>query len=131
MCYQIELLSNYVSEVQHIIIFFPLVPSLESSLPYWSTELIPQFLDLSQAVGFLGRVISSSPGLYLNTGQHKHRKTRTHIKHPCPGRNSNPQSRPPSDRCLSMPQTYYNNVAITCLTKSLTEVRKIAGKIFD
>jgi hypothetical protein len=30
--------------------------------------------------------------------------TRTHIKHPCPGRNLNPQSRPPSDRRLSMPQ---------------------------
>jgi Na+-transporting methylmalonyl-CoA/oxaloacetate decarboxylase gamma subunit len=26
-----------------------------------------------QAVGFLGRVISSSQGLYLNTGHHKHR----------------------------------------------------------
>jgi hypothetical protein len=59
----------------------------------------------SQAVGLLGRVISSSQGLYLNTGQHKHRKTRTHIKHPCPGRDSNPQSRPPSDRRLFMPQT--------------------------
>jgi hypothetical protein len=27
----------------------------------------------SQTVGLLGRVISSSQGLYLNTGQHKHR----------------------------------------------------------
>jgi hypothetical protein len=27
-----------------------------------------------QTVGLLGRVISSSQGLYLNTGQHKHRK---------------------------------------------------------
>jgi hypothetical protein len=33
----------------------------------------------SQPVGLLGRVISSSQGLYLNTGQHKHRtNTYTH-----------------------------------------------------
>jgi hypothetical protein len=87
------------------VIFFPLASLLGSSLTYWSAGLITQFLDLSQAVGLLGRVVSSSQGLYLNTGQHKHRKTRTHIKHPCPGRNSNPQSRPPSDRRLFMLQT--------------------------
>jgi hypothetical protein len=86
-------------------IFFPLAPSLGSSLPYWSTGLITQFLDLSQEVGLLGRVIGSSQGLYLNTGQHKHRKTGTHIKHPCPSRDSNPQSRPSSHRRLFMPQT--------------------------
>jgi hypothetical protein len=43
--------------------------------PIWSIGLISQFLDHSQMVGFLGCVISSSQGLYLNTGQHKHRKT--------------------------------------------------------
>jgi hypothetical protein len=34
----------------------------------------------TQSVGLLGRVIDPSQGLYLNTGQHKHRKThaRTH-----------------------------------------------------
>jgi hypothetical protein len=31
------------------------------------------FFVISQTVGLLGRVISSSQGLYLNTGQHKHR----------------------------------------------------------
>jgi hypothetical protein len=31
-----------------------------------------QFLNLRQSVGLLGRVISSSQGLYLNTGQQKH-----------------------------------------------------------
>jgi hypothetical protein len=31
------------------------------------------FLIILQTVGLLGRVISSSQGLYLNTGQHKHR----------------------------------------------------------
>jgi hypothetical protein len=34
------------------------------------------FITYSQSVGLLGRVINSSQGLYLNTGQHKHR-----IKH--------------------------------------------------
>jgi hypothetical protein len=35
-----------------------------------------------QKVGLLGRVISSSQGLYLNTEQHKHR-INTYTKHPC------------------------------------------------
>jgi hypothetical protein len=34
--------------------------------------LITEFLHFTE-VGLLGRVISSSQGLYLNTGQHKHR----------------------------------------------------------
>jgi hypothetical protein len=64
------------------------------------------FLIYLRAVGLLGRVISSSQGLYLNTRQHKHRKTHIHtIKHPCPRWDSNPQSRPPRDRRLFMPQT--------------------------
>jgi hypothetical protein len=32
----------------------------------------------TQSVGLNGRVIDPSQGLYLNTGQHKHRKTHTH-----------------------------------------------------
>jgi hypothetical protein len=32
--------------------------SSSSLLPLWSTELISQFLDYSQTVGFLGRLIS-------------------------------------------------------------------------
>jgi hypothetical protein len=37
------------------------------------------FMIILQMVGLLGRVISSSQGLYLNTGQHKHRiNTYTH-----------------------------------------------------
>jgi hypothetical protein len=43
-------------------------------------------------------VISSSQGLYLNTVQHKHRKTHTHIKRPCPEWDSNPRSRLQSER---------------------------------
>jgi hypothetical protein len=49
------------------------------------------FLIYLRAVELLGRVISSSQGFYLNTRQHKHRKTHIHtIKHPCPRRDSNP-----------------------------------------
>jgi hypothetical protein len=36
------------------------------------------FLIILQTVGFLVRVISSPQGLYLYTGQHRHRKTRTY-----------------------------------------------------
>jgi hypothetical protein len=74
-----------------------------SLLPLWSIGLISQFLDHSQTVGLLGRVISSSQGLCLNTGQHKHRKTHTHIKHLCPEWGSNPRSRPPRERRQYMP----------------------------
>jgi hypothetical protein len=37
-----------------------------------SIGLISQFLDYLQTVGLFGRVISSSQGLYLNTGQYTH-----------------------------------------------------------
>jgi hypothetical protein len=41
---------------------------------------------------------SSSQGLYLHTGQHKHRKKHTYIKQSCPEWDSKPRSRPPSER---------------------------------
>jgi hypothetical protein len=44
---------------------------LYSPLGPWS--LIFSFMIILQTVGLLGWVISSSQGLYLNTGQHKHR----------------------------------------------------------
>jgi hypothetical protein len=44
---------------------------LYSSL--WPWPLYFSFMIILQTVGLLGRVISSSQGLYLNTGQHKHR----------------------------------------------------------
>jgi hypothetical protein len=41
--------------------------------------LLFSFMTILQTVGLLGRVISLSQGLYLNTGQHKHRiNTYTH-----------------------------------------------------
>jgi hypothetical protein len=60
------------------------------------------FLIYSQSVGLLGRVISSSQDLSLNTGQHKHRiNTFTHTKYPCPKWDSNPRSRPPSSATVT------------------------------
>jgi hypothetical protein len=47
-------------------------------LPLWNIGQISQFLNHLQTLGLLGRVISSSQGLYLNIGQHIHRKTHTH-----------------------------------------------------
>jgi hypothetical protein len=41
--------------------------------PFGPWLLIFSFIIILQTVGFLGRVMSSSQGLYLNTGQHKHR----------------------------------------------------------
>jgi hypothetical protein len=47
--------------------YSPLAPTLEHRADFLS------FLIILQTVGLLGRVISSSQGLYLNTGQQKHR----------------------------------------------------------
>jgi hypothetical protein len=41
--------------------------------PPWALASIFSFMIISQTVGLLGRVISLSKGLYLNTGQHKYR----------------------------------------------------------
>jgi hypothetical protein len=51
-----------------------------------------QLLDLGQSVGLLGRVISSSQGLYLYTNTEK-RTPNTNTKHPCPEWDSNLRSR--------------------------------------
>jgi hypothetical protein len=34
----------------------------------------------TQSIGLLGQVIGPSQGLYLNTGQHKHRRKHTHTR---------------------------------------------------
>jgi hypothetical protein len=65
-------------------------------LPPWNSPFHFSFLDLRQSVELLGRVISSSQGLYLYTNTEK--RTHTNIKHPCPEWNSNPRSRLPSER---------------------------------
>jgi hypothetical protein len=58
---------------------------LYSTLGPW--PLLFSFMIILQTAGLLGRVISSSQGLYLNTGHHKHRiNTYTHqTSMPCVG----------------------------------------------
>jgi hypothetical protein len=54
----------------------PTITYLHNPLPLYlySVEVVFFFiLIILQTVGLLGRVISSSQALYLNTGQHKHR----------------------------------------------------------
>jgi hypothetical protein len=61
-----------------------------------------QLLDLGQSVGLLGRVISSSQGLYqyINTENLTHN---TNTKYPCPEWHSNSRSRYPRERKQFMP----------------------------
>jgi hypothetical protein len=61
-----------------------------------------QLLDLGQSVVILGRVISSSQGLYLHTNTEK-RTQNTNTKHPSPEWDSNPRSRRPCERRQFMP----------------------------
>jgi hypothetical protein len=73
--------------IKCIIIFFSSCSHFGALLPFWSIGLISQVLVQLQTVGLLGRVISSSQGLYLNTEQHKHRinayiHTHTHTHTP-------------------------------------------------
>jgi hypothetical protein len=46
--------------------------SYGSTAPLGPWPLIFSFMIILQTAGLLGRVISSSQGLYLNTGQHEH-----------------------------------------------------------
>jgi hypothetical protein len=57
----------------------------------------------SHTVGLLGRVISSSQSLYLNTGQHKHRINAYTHRHPCLKWDSNPRSQCPREQRQFMP----------------------------
>jgi hypothetical protein len=72
-------------------------PQLGLGLPPWNSPFhFGFFLDPTQSVGLLGRVISSSQGLWLYTNTEK--RTYTNTKHPCPEWDSNPRSRVPSER---------------------------------
>jgi hypothetical protein len=77
---------------------------------FFSSSLLPLLehrADFSVSWSFTDsdQLISSSQSLYLNIGQHKHKKTHKHIKRPCPEWDSNPKSLPPSERRQYMPQT--------------------------
>jgi hypothetical protein len=63
------------------------------------SRFVSFILIILQTVGLLGWVISPSQGLYLNTGQDKHRKN----KYPCLVWDSKPRSQLPSERSQNMP----------------------------
>jgi hypothetical protein len=53
-------------------------PNLGLGLPPWNSPFHLGFLDLRQSVGLLGRVISSSQGLYLYTNTEKRTQRQKH-----------------------------------------------------
>jgi hypothetical protein len=66
--------------VTGIAFFFPM--ALQPFLGPWPHISVSKSF-FTHTVGLLGRVISPSQGLYLYTGEHKHRKTHKHINiHP-------------------------------------------------
>jgi hypothetical protein len=74
-------------------------------------------ISLTRSVGLLGWVISMSQGRYLYTGQHKHRKTRTHTSMPWVGNPRSQLSREQRRRSHSDRHTSFNfkNVRFVCL----------------
>jgi hypothetical protein len=62
---------NSVRSLRPVFCHLVMITSFFSSslFPFGSTGPISQFIDHSQTVGLLGRVISSSQGLYLDRGQ--------------------------------------------------------------
>jgi hypothetical protein len=82
------------------IVFFlrPYSPNFGLGLPPWNSPFRFGLLDFRHSVGLLGRVISSSQGLYLYTNTEKRARAHTNTKHPCPEWDSNTPSRLPSER---------------------------------
>jgi hypothetical protein len=76
-------------------------PNFGLGLLPWNPPFHFGFLDLRHSVGLLGRVISSSQGLYLYTNTEK--RTHTNTKYRCPEWDSNPRSRFSSERRQCMP----------------------------
>jgi hypothetical protein len=71
-------------------------------------SLIQLSIHFSQTAGLLGRVISSSQGLYLNTGQHKHRITpNIHVLSGIP--THDPSVRASEDSSCLRPRGYYDH----------------------
>jgi hypothetical protein len=92
----------YISTSWLLLNFFSFLwrysPNLGLGLPPWNSPFHFGFLHLRQPVGLLGRVISSSQGMYLYTNTEKRTHTHRNTKHPCPEWDSNPLSRLPSER---------------------------------
>jgi hypothetical protein len=101
--------------------------------PFFAGSTVPlalasdffSFLIIIQTVGLLERVISSSQGLYLNTGQHKHR-TNTYTYQtsmPCVGfEPTNPASERAKTVHYLRPLGYRDRSWITLLPHISTEV---------
>jgi hypothetical protein len=81
--------------------FWRYSPNLGLGLPSWNSPFHFGLLDLRHSVGLLGRVISSSQGLYLhaNTEKHTHTPNTPHTFE----WESNPWSRLPRERRQCMP----------------------------
>jgi hypothetical protein len=84
------------------IYFFWLYSPIQVLVAYMKLSVSLPLLDLGQSVGLLGRVISSSQGLYLYTNTEKCTHN-TNIKHPCPEWDSNPRFRRPLEQRQVMP----------------------------
>jgi hypothetical protein len=101
---------NVLSIRLHFVFFFLVAPThLGACSRFWSIGLFLQFLNQGQSVGLLGRVISSSQGLYLytNTEKHTHTYTNTNI-HALSGiRTHGPGFRASEDSARLRPVTGY------------------------
>jgi hypothetical protein len=86
-----------------VILFFS-----QALQPPWALAPFSVSWSFLQTVGLLGRVISSSQGLYLNTGQHKHR-INTYTKHPSFRESEDSSCLRPLGYC-DRPQGYSNDL---------------------
>jgi hypothetical protein len=94
------MLSNITHTLTIVTSLLNIVPLFFSSCPL-TRELAPILehrADYSVSWSFTGGRTPWTGDQLVPRPLPKHRKTRTHIKHPCPRRDSNPKSRPPSDR---------------------------------
>jgi hypothetical protein len=74
-----ENLKSYIRSFFLLFILRRYSPNLGLVLPPWNSPFHFGFVDLRQLVGLLGRVISSSQGLYLYINTEKRTHTHTHI----------------------------------------------------
>jgi hypothetical protein len=103
----------------HACIFFFSFPFLRLYSPiralaaFMKFPVSLQLLDLGQLLELLGRVISSSQGLYLYTNTEK-RTHNTNTKHSCPRQDSNPHDhsvRASEDSSCLRPRGYCDRLA--------------------
>jgi hypothetical protein len=107
-------------------------PNLGLGLPPWNSPFHFGFLELRQSVGLLGRVISSSQGLYLYTNTEKCTHTQTLNIHVLSGiRTHDPGFRASEDSAWSATVTGHLRVVAsikTCIRKDsviLNEMKNV------